>query len=600
MIDILKICQNRVVTTIADNYYPAINENGQISYEKLFNDQLTKIDVKELRIPVLGIQGTGKSSLINAIIFGDIVLPADADETTCIPIEIRYHDKNNIDINVFFKKGTHLNLSDYADLNQYVNNRFNPGNIKGVDKVIIKTKNDLLSNDIVLVDLPGVRSLTTNNENVTMKYLEEMAFAIFLIGTVPPITRPESIFLKLAWSKLSGAMFVQNVYKDENASQIEEGLNYNKKVLEDIRKEKNMSNEIFITPVKIKNALDSKVINNKALLEESNIDKVCEYIRELGKDWRNQLQKMFILYVSNIIRSTILAIEEKLSNVRLNEEELKNKIKLEEKEYSVMLQTNAKKIMNINSEINTFESETIDLNRKKCKDAKKNLRNNMRTAIKGGIIDGDKLTRTYNDNQKNESENVAEEVYLRLEEIQKKLSIDIGSLEVRRFDKSFKNFAVILKEESFKIEKVFTEAGTITGAILGPIIVGALIGGPVGLVVGIIASITGGMLGGLIGSEAKNTVKDIRSESSLKDLDPTFDIFEKNLRDCFDNIIEELFKHLRQSLDDFKKSEENILKEKKEKNNELLNMNLGEKQILITTMQSDFEKIKKEEDKING
>lgn len=43
----------------------------------------------EVIIPVLGMQGMGKSTLINGLL-EDNILPNDADETTCVPVEVKF------------------------------------------------------------------------------------------------------------------------------------------------------------------------------------------------------------------------------------------------------------------------------------------------------------------------------------------------------------------------------------------------------------------------------------------------------------------------------------------------------------------------------
>ena len=57
--------------------------------EERFRKSVADLDSDECVIPVLGTQGAGKSSFLNAVLFGDIVLPVDADETTCIPTVVR-------------------------------------------------------------------------------------------------------------------------------------------------------------------------------------------------------------------------------------------------------------------------------------------------------------------------------------------------------------------------------------------------------------------------------------------------------------------------------------------------------------------------------
>ena len=69
---------------ILDKYSIPGQEVGSSLKEAIFRS-----DNKELIIPVLGMQGMGKSTLINAILKEDI-MPSEADETTCVPVEVKY------------------------------------------------------------------------------------------------------------------------------------------------------------------------------------------------------------------------------------------------------------------------------------------------------------------------------------------------------------------------------------------------------------------------------------------------------------------------------------------------------------------------------
>ena len=49
-----------------------------------------QLQMKRFVVPVYGIQGTGKSTFLNALLFKTPTLPVDADETTCVPVEVTY------------------------------------------------------------------------------------------------------------------------------------------------------------------------------------------------------------------------------------------------------------------------------------------------------------------------------------------------------------------------------------------------------------------------------------------------------------------------------------------------------------------------------
>lgn len=55
----------------------------------LFSKIIENRKNNEIIIPVLGLQGMGKSTLINSIL-SENILPNDADETTCVPVEVKY------------------------------------------------------------------------------------------------------------------------------------------------------------------------------------------------------------------------------------------------------------------------------------------------------------------------------------------------------------------------------------------------------------------------------------------------------------------------------------------------------------------------------
>ena len=170
---------------------------SDVGIEQRFQKSVTDLDSSECVIPVLGTQGAGKSSFLNAVLFGDIVLPVDADETTCILTEIRYGADDKPKAVVVFSSGERHDVSCSEEgLGEYVHQTKNPGNKKGVAHIEIFLKNDVLKQGIVLVDLPGVGSITAANQKTTLEYLKGCPAAIFMLRTVPPITNSESVFIQ--------------------------------------------------------------------------------------------------------------------------------------------------------------------------------------------------------------------------------------------------------------------------------------------------------------------------------------------------------------------------------------------------------------------
>ena len=74
----------------------------------------------ELIIPVLGMQGMGKSTLINGLLEENI-LPNDADETTCVPVEVKFGTTECAIVH-FFDKKNEIIVHTREELNEYVDN----------------------------------------------------------------------------------------------------------------------------------------------------------------------------------------------------------------------------------------------------------------------------------------------------------------------------------------------------------------------------------------------------------------------------------------------------------------------------------------------
>ena len=98
----------------------------------------------------------GKSTLLNALI-GHPVLPSGVVPVTSVPTVIRRGDR--LAARVRFHNATWTNIS-VSDLEEYVSERKNPENAKGVDGVEIFAPSPLLESGMCLVDTHGRRTST--------------------------------------------------------------------------------------------------------------------------------------------------------------------------------------------------------------------------------------------------------------------------------------------------------------------------------------------------------------------------------------------------------------------------------------------------------
>ncbi len=251
----------------------------------LLESHIEKIKTPECYIAILGIQGAGKSSLLNALIFEDEVLPVAVEETTCIPTLIRrVYEKETVGAEVHFRDGRVEQMPlERQFLEKVVDNRYNPGNIMDALFVVCRTDARLVQQGFVFVDLPGVGSLTEKNEQTTMRFLQKTSIGIFLLRTVPPITESEAGFIKIAWPRLQQSIFVQNLWAQETGQEVGEGMAHNEKVLSKIAEMQHSSMPKQILPVNVSLACQASFSKDERSLGISGLSKLEEEIHQYAQ-----------------------------------------------------------------------------------------------------------------------------------------------------------------------------------------------------------------------------------------------------------------------------------------------------------------------------
>ncbi|NRT29183.1 putative ribosome biogenesis GTPase RsgA [Clostridium beijerinckii] len=117
---------NELIGKYLDNVIDGIDAK---EYFKHFTENLKN---QEIIVPVLGIQGAGKSSFLNSVLMDDNILPTDVDETTCVPVEVKY-GTNTSKAEIYFHE-KEKEVVDTSNLEKYVHNDYNPANELGVSK----------------------------------------------------------------------------------------------------------------------------------------------------------------------------------------------------------------------------------------------------------------------------------------------------------------------------------------------------------------------------------------------------------------------------------------------------------------------------------
>lgn len=157
-------------------------------------------------LAILGQMKRGKSSLLNALL-GEDILPTGVLPLTSVVTEISYGE--NASATILYQGGTSWDIA-LDDIHQYITEAGNPGNRKGVLRLVLRYPSNLLQAGIVLVDTPGLGSTYSHNTEATRAYLSHVDAAIVVFSVDPPITEAEAEFVKALRSEVSSLVFVLN------------------------------------------------------------------------------------------------------------------------------------------------------------------------------------------------------------------------------------------------------------------------------------------------------------------------------------------------------------------------------------------------------
>ena len=512
------------------NKYSDTKQDG--SYLK---DYLSRVSVSDPIIPVLGMQGMGKSTLINALL-EEKILPVEAAETTCVPVEIKYGENEHAD--VLFKGSKESKVvHTIEELSVYVDNVYNPANEKGVLKIVLYRKKEILKNGVVIVDLPGVGSLTAANEETTNKYIQNLCTAIFVIPTVPTIRKCDALFIKSVWSQFSKAIFVQNVF-GESPQEIEESVIDNTKLLRGMAEGLNNKFENDILAINADNALVGALRKDAQLRYSSNISALTTAIDDFSTNWKDLQSEgakektmmtvdSAIKYANKILQEFSLSKEEAIRN---RESELRNMQaatnKLEEE------------VLKVKSYVSQQELVVRSSARTKASECVKKIRVAMNKTIDSGVFDGDALTNVFNDEQQAKVTDCLNSLFDEITQIKIEVDARIKDLcEIALENDMHTSNEEVHKEHQMRYEKglnlLFKLVGGIGGVSAGAKVgglVGTAIAPGVGTAVGIAVGTVVGLIGTIVGSFAKKKIQQERASETKRELEPYYEKIENAIK----------------------------------------------------------------------
>jgi len=289
-----------------------------------------RLEEERFHLAVLGQFKRGKSTLLNALLGAD-VLPTSVIPLTAIPTFVQYGPDLSArvvlqsgEIGDVFTGGTTDQLAEF--LAEYVTEKHNPGNRRGVREVEVEHPSSLLRRGVVLIDTPGIGSTLRHNTEATLNFLPQCDAALFIVSPDPPITKVEVDFLKDVLDKTARTFFVLNKIDYLSNDEIAESVGFFKQALKD---HAGIGEETQVFCVSARAGLQARLSADEAGWVESGMQTVQEHLVDfLANQKSAALREAICRKTQTVISDAALRIGISVESLRMPVEQLEERMRL--------------------------------------------------------------------------------------------------------------------------------------------------------------------------------------------------------------------------------------------------------------------------------
>lgn len=339
--------KNHIISGV-EKILPVIERRAyQVSDE--LKETIEKLESEKFYLAVLGEFKRGKSTFLNALI-GTPILPTAIIPLTSIITFISYGDR--LKVEVTFNDGKKEEI-DIKALPEFVTEKGNPCNKKGVKDINIYYPSEYLKRGVVLIDTPGIGSVFSHNTETTYSFIPRIDAAIFMLTADPPISQMEIEFLERIRPYSQKIFFVLNKIDTVDEMDRKEAINFTKNVVINNLKYEGLT----LFPISAKLALQGKMEKNEEKIRISNINEFENALEsfvmhEKGIMLISSVLNRYLNIIHNVLM--LMEIEKKAAQMPLDEmskkivqlNEYLEKIKIEKDDLTVLIKGATEKIIN--------------------------------------------------------------------------------------------------------------------------------------------------------------------------------------------------------------------------------------------------------------
>lgn len=206
----------------------------------------TKLSSQAFNLVVVGQFKRGKTSVINALI-GTELLPVGVIPLTSVATIMSYGDP--ISIQVIYDDDRREEIEPVS-LVDYVTEKGNPHNSRGVREVSIGYPSPWLQGGLHLVDTPGIGSVYRHNTDVTYSLLPKADAVLLVLSVDQPISQEECDFLKTIREYASKTFVLVNKIDVLTEAELNESIAFIHKTITDA-----IGSDLNLFPISARQAL---------------------------------------------------------------------------------------------------------------------------------------------------------------------------------------------------------------------------------------------------------------------------------------------------------------------------------------------------------
>jgi GTPase Era involved in 16S rRNA processing len=295
-----------------------------------------------IRVAIMGITSSGKSTLVNALL-GEKILPMAIRPSSSIIITAAKAEKRQATIYFKDKEPQILQDNDLTleNISKYADEELNPNNKYNVTQIDIITPYYMLDNNIHIIDSPGLDAWNLeNHDKLTLEILlPTIDICIFLTTVKASSDKTNAEKIKIVSEKGKQLVLVQNMIDS-----IEEKLGRNGIVEEDktaiLKKHKNRAEKLLKEVSKTEENLD--VIQISALNALKGITSKDENLYNISnfKAFINAMKNCVIRTIPKLDYERAYSIKEKINNIVSTDKEILNGNNLEDIEELIKVRSN--------------------------------------------------------------------------------------------------------------------------------------------------------------------------------------------------------------------------------------------------------------------